>query len=195
MEPSVTDMFNDPRLLAPPRTVRVGFDDGSFVLRSPEPLKPYARCIGEWLEQWAKQTPDALFLAEREASGEWRKLSYAQVRRKVGAIAQSLLGLHLPPGRPVVVLSGSCGGMMHHHYARLFPESREVAAFCERVFELTEFLAQVCRVRWHGVGRASIVMHTSCSARRSWRWPGSPSSRSARKSSTSRMATTTAAFS
>ena len=25
-----------------------------FVLRSPEPLKPYARCIGEWLEHWAR---------------------------------------------------------------------------------------------------------------------------------------------
>jgi feruloyl-CoA synthase len=97
--------FDDPAMLAPPRAVRLHFDDGAYVLRSPEPLKPYARCIGEWLEQWAKQTPDALFLAEREASGEWRKLSYAQVRRTVGAIAQSLLGLHLPPGRPVVVLS------------------------------------------------------------------------------------------
>ena len=28
--------------LAPPRVARVGFDDGSFVLRSPEPLRPYA---------------------------------------------------------------------------------------------------------------------------------------------------------
>ena len=71
-----------------------------------------------------------------------------------------------PEPWPVVVLSGSCGGMMHHHYRRLFPESSEVAAFCERVFELTEFLVRICRVRWQGVGRASIVMHTSCSARR-----------------------------
>ena len=47
------DWFEDPSMLAPPRTVRVGLDDGSFVLRSPEPLKPYARCIGEWLERWA----------------------------------------------------------------------------------------------------------------------------------------------
>ena len=84
--------------------MRIGFDDGSFVLRSPEPLRPYARCIGEWLEQWAKQTPDALFLAEREASGEWRKLSYAQVRRTVGAIAQSLLG-RLPGGNIVAGLA------------------------------------------------------------------------------------------
>jgi Fe-S oxidoreductase len=42
-----------------------------------------------------------------------------------------------------VVLSGSCGGMMHHHYRRLFPESPEVADFCDRVFELTEFLARI----------------------------------------------------
>ena len=30
------DFFGDPRLLAPPRAVRIPFDDGSFVLRSPE---------------------------------------------------------------------------------------------------------------------------------------------------------------
>ena len=61
-------------------------------------------------------------------------------------VAQSQMAL-FPEPWPVVVLSGSCGGMMHHHYARLFPESPEVADFCERVFELTEFLARVCRVR------------------------------------------------
>ncbi|MBX3604311.1 MAG: feruloyl-CoA synthase [Piscinibacter sp.] len=97
--------FDDPAQLAPPRTVRLQLDGGAFVLRSPEPLKPYARCIGEWLEHWAAATPDAPFLAERDAAGAWRTLSYAQVRRTVGSLAQSLLGLNLPPGRPVVVLS------------------------------------------------------------------------------------------
>ena len=68
-------------------------------------------------------------------------------------MAQSQMAL-FPEPWPVVVLSGSCGGMMHHHYARLFPERPEVAAFCEQVFEFTEFLARVCRVRWqHAVGR------------------------------------------
>ena len=104
-----TDMarsfFDDPAMLAPPRTVQVRFDGGAYVLRSPEPLKPYARCIGEWLEHWAVATPDTVALAERDASGGWRKLTYAQLRQAVGRIAQSLLGLHLPPGRPVVVLS------------------------------------------------------------------------------------------
>ena len=30
--------FDDPAMLAPPRAVRLHFDDGAYVLRSPEPL-------------------------------------------------------------------------------------------------------------------------------------------------------------
>ena len=99
------DIFNDPTLLAPPRTVRVGFDDGSFVLRSPEPLKPYARCTGEWLEHWARETPDAPAFAERAPDGSWRRLSWGETRALVGRVAQSLLGLKLAPQAPIVVLS------------------------------------------------------------------------------------------
>ncbi|MDE2478772.1 MAG: feruloyl-CoA synthase [Betaproteobacteria bacterium] len=91
--------------LAPQRVVRVGFDDGSFVLRSPEPLRPYARCVGEWLETWARETPDAPAFAERAPDGTWRSLSWAQTREGVGRIAQSLLGLKLQPQAPVAVLS------------------------------------------------------------------------------------------
>jgi feruloyl-CoA synthase len=98
-------MTDDPRSLAPPRTVRIALDDGSFVLRSPEPLKPYARCIGEWLERWAAETPDAPAFAERTPSGDWRRLTWRQTREAVGRIAQSLLGLKLMPQAPVVVLS------------------------------------------------------------------------------------------
>ena len=58
---------SDPRDLAPPRTVRIALDDGSFVLRSPEPLQPYARRIGDWLDHWAAATPDAPAFAERRA--------------------------------------------------------------------------------------------------------------------------------
>ncbi len=99
------DFLDDPRLLAPPRVVRVAFDDGSFVLRSPEPLRPYARCIGEWLERWALETPDAPAFSERGADGGWRRLSWGEARAQVGRIAQSLLGLKLAPQAPVVVLS------------------------------------------------------------------------------------------
>lgn len=99
------DWLSDPKMLAKPRAVRVGFDDGSFVLRSPEPLQPYARCIGEWLDRWAAETPNALAFAERNSDGQWRRLTWAETRVLVGRIAQSLLGLKLMPNAPIVVLS------------------------------------------------------------------------------------------
>jgi feruloyl-CoA synthase len=97
--------FGEPGALAPSRVVREDLADGAFVLRSAEALQPYTRCIGDWLEHWARTTPDALFLAERDGGGGWRRLSYAEARREVGRVAQGLLNLGLPPGKPVVVLS------------------------------------------------------------------------------------------
>lgn len=97
--------FSDPQALAPPRVLREDRADGSFVLRHPEPLQPFARCIGDWLEHWAATTPDAPFLCERDAQGEWRRLGYAEVRAQVGRIAQGLLDADLPGRQPVVILS------------------------------------------------------------------------------------------
>jgi len=99
-----TDFLGDGRLLAPPRVERVDLAGGGFVLRSPEALQPHARCVGEWLQHWARATPEQLVLAERAPGGDWRRLSYAQLRQAVGAVGQALLDLALPPG-PVVVLS------------------------------------------------------------------------------------------
>ncbi len=48
---TTSDFIDDESQLAPPRAVLIDFDDGSFALRSPFALKPYARCIGEWLER------------------------------------------------------------------------------------------------------------------------------------------------
>jgi len=99
------DWLDDPSLMAPPRAVRVPLDDGCFVLRSPESLKPYARCIGEWLEHWSEHTPDAPAFAERQADGAWQRLTWRETRQRVGRIAQSLLDMKLPAHAPVVVLS------------------------------------------------------------------------------------------
>lgn len=98
--------FQDPAALAAPRvSVESRGPDAGWVLRHPEPLQPYTRCIGDWLEHWAHTTPDAVFLGERDATGGWVRLSYAQVRERVGRLAQGLLDLDLPPGAPVTVLS------------------------------------------------------------------------------------------
>ena len=47
---------------------------------------------------------------------------------------------------PIVVPSGSCAGMLKHHYPELFvgePEAEEARRFADRVYELTEFLVKV----------------------------------------------------
>jgi feruloyl-CoA synthase len=54
-----TDFFSDPQRLAPRSTVKTLLPDGAFTLHHPEPLGPYARCVGEWLERWAHERPAA----------------------------------------------------------------------------------------------------------------------------------------
>ena len=97
--------FDDPRLLAPRQTVKTLRPGGGFELVSPEPLQPYARCVGEWLEHWAQQTPTATAFAEPAPGGGWRSLSWGALRAQVGAVAQGLLDLQLPAGKPIAILS------------------------------------------------------------------------------------------
>ena len=92
---------------------------------------------------------------------------YADAARAV-ALTQMRL---FPNDWPIVVPSGSCAGMMRHHYPRLFADDpqlqAEAEALAERVFELSEFLLEVLKVQWKGAGKAATVtLHTSCAARR-----------------------------
>ncbi|HWP13746.1 MAG TPA: feruloyl-CoA synthase [Ramlibacter sp.] len=97
--------FQDEQSLAPARVALESRADGSFVLRNPQPLQPFARCIGDWLEHWAATTPDALFLCERDPAGAWRQVTYRQARDRAGRIAQSLIDAGFAAGKPVVILS------------------------------------------------------------------------------------------
>jgi feruloyl-CoA synthase len=89
---------------APARVERVARADGGFLLRSPTPLAPYARCVGDWLVQWARRAPQVTWLAERSAGG-WRTVTYAQGLEYARAIAAALLARGLSTGRPLVILS------------------------------------------------------------------------------------------
>ncbi|HEY6087142.1 MAG TPA: feruloyl-CoA synthase [Burkholderiaceae bacterium] len=97
--------MSKPSTESAPRVLRIDRSDGSFTLRSPEPLQAYARCVGEWLEHWARETPGATAFAEPAAAGEWTRLSWRDLRQRVGAVAQALLDLKLPASRPILVLS------------------------------------------------------------------------------------------
>jgi feruloyl-CoA synthase len=90
--------------LAPPKVELQKRADGTMLLRSPQKLGAYPRCVTEWLIQWSDKAPDRTFLAERKGDG-WRKLSYRETYGSVRRIAQALLDRGLGPDRPVAILS------------------------------------------------------------------------------------------
>ncbi|MFZ1953305.1 MAG: feruloyl-CoA synthase [Pseudolabrys sp.] len=100
---------------APLRPVRLGKLDpvieqragGVIHIRAAQELGPYHDKLSQPLEHWAKIAPDRLFLAQRDAKGEWRKLSYSQVLSSVQRIGAALLRRGLSADRPIVVLSGN----------------------------------------------------------------------------------------
>jgi L-lactate dehydrogenase complex protein LldE len=71
---------------------------------------------------------------------------------------------------PVVVPSGSCAGMIKHHWPELFEgeaDEQQALDVAGRTYELTEFLVDVLDVRLTDLGTPTrIAIHTSCSARR-----------------------------
>jgi len=142
----------------------------------PEKVYFYATCLVDMFDPESgldamtlltQQEIEVIFIEKQTCCGQPAYSSGYESEAK--QIAQSQMDL-FPEKWPVVVLSGSCGGMMHHHYRRLFKDAdnqAEVDAFCDRVFELTEFLVNVCRVKLEDQGeKTSVVMHTSCAARR-----------------------------
>ena len=79
-------------------------DDGTLVLRSPEPLGDYERCLGEHLEKWARLKPSEIYLAQRDGDF-WRELTWIEAKNKVYAIATTLLKYNLSAERPLAILS------------------------------------------------------------------------------------------
>ena len=94
------------RIYAMPSVQQEVGETGTQWLRSGIPFdENYTRCVGDWLEHWAKATPEQPFLAQRDASGEWLRLNYGEVRQRVITLATWLLQQNLSAERPVVILS------------------------------------------------------------------------------------------
>lgn len=97
---------DSPALFAQPMIVADRRDDGSILLRSTDPLRPPARCVGEWLEHWGRQTPDRIFLGERShADLPWSTVIYGDALRQVRAIGGWILAQKMSAERPLVILS------------------------------------------------------------------------------------------
>lgn len=80
--------------------------DGSILLRSAYPLDPPVKRTTDWLDDWARRTPAQVFLAERSGEG-WYELGYADVLAMTDSIAAALLGMGLPQGHPIMIVSGN----------------------------------------------------------------------------------------
>lgn len=108
-------VVRDPKnLFAKPQVAVEERDGGEKILRSPVPLKEGPPVVGVWLKRWATQTPDNVFLAEREGgdvSKPWITLSYRDCLDKVERIGAYLLDAGLDAERPVAILSDNS---IHH---------------------------------------------------------------------------------
>ena len=96
-----------PVRIGPYDTVVRHGDDGSLYMESPHALGAYADKITERLEHWATVAPDRPYLAERDSSGGWRRVSYGEALAAVRSLAQAIIDRRLSPARPVVILSGN----------------------------------------------------------------------------------------
>ena len=97
---------NSRSLFATPAIVADRRADGSMVVRSTVPLQPGARCIGDWLEHWARQAPERIFLADRAgADAPWTTVTYRDALQQVRASAAWILAQGLSAERPLVILS------------------------------------------------------------------------------------------
>jgi len=88
-------------------------EDGALIVSNPMSLQPYARCVGQWLEDWGRLVPERNFLLQRDEQNHWQGVTYGQALDKVRRIAAWLLAheRQLSPSdtasdrRPVCVLS------------------------------------------------------------------------------------------
>jgi feruloyl-CoA synthase len=92
---------------APPLVERRDLGGGAFELYSPVKLMTYATSLAHLLRARAAGDPQRVFLAERDAAGAWRELTFAEASRKADAIAQALLDRGCSAERPVMILSGN----------------------------------------------------------------------------------------
>lgn len=80
--------------------------DGVAILSSKTRLQKTSTTVGEWLERWAREAPDRVFIAQRDRQGApWREVTYDEAWRSVLSVATALLDRNLTPERPLAVLS------------------------------------------------------------------------------------------
>lgn len=94
-----------PVTLGPVKTTVTSRADGTTLVQQATTLNAYPTRLTEKLLYWATHTPDAIFMARRDANGVWQPITYAQTLAKVCSIAQAMLDRGLSRDRTLVILS------------------------------------------------------------------------------------------
>ena len=106
MTPAAARRDDDEALFATPEILADRRADGTIWLKSASPLQPATRCVGDWLEHWARQAPERIFLAQRSSFElPWSTVTYRDALRQVRGIAAWILAQGLSAERPLVILS------------------------------------------------------------------------------------------
>ena len=80
---------------------------GAVYIRSQHPLPDYPDRLTDRLDHYAREAPDRVFIAERDASGGWRRVTYREALATAKAIGRALLDRGLSAERPLLILSGN----------------------------------------------------------------------------------------
>ncbi len=161
-----------------PEKNSVSCDTVRFYPEKPEKVYLYGTCLVDLFYPEAgmaavkllqSQGVDVVFPEQQSCCGQPAYTS--GYNNQAQQVAKSQINCLSEQQWPVVILSGSCGGMLRHHYPALFkqqPEWEEKADnLASRVFEFTEFLVHVLHFQPEDLGsKEQVVLHTSCSARR-----------------------------
>ncbi len=78
---------------------------GNSYLVAEQALQPYPERLTDRLQHWATIRPDHTWMARRDASGAWVKISYGEAWDKAQRIGQALLNRGLGVDKPVAILS------------------------------------------------------------------------------------------
>ena len=80
---------------------------GAIHVRPSLTLGPYPARLTDSLDQWADREPSRTLLAERDLSGGWRRVTFADFRQQSRRIARALQDRGLTSERPLAILSGN----------------------------------------------------------------------------------------
>ena len=81
--------------------------DGTIYMAARATLQPYETSLPVFLQRWAHNHPDNVWLAQRGADGEWETLTYGEGKRKIDSLTQAFLDLSMYEKRPLMVISGN----------------------------------------------------------------------------------------